>query len=68
LALPLQRLGQVFLQPEAPHQQYLAGEEGLVPATQDQKVAQERYNPGAGTLLDLLTATITMDYALGGSA
>lgn len=42
---------------EAAMKQYDVSQQGLRSATEDRKIAEERYNLGAGTLLDLLVAS-----------
>lgn len=41
---------------DAAMKQYDVSQKGLMSATEDRKIAEERYNLGAGTLLDLLIA------------
>lgn len=42
---------------DAAMKQYEVSQKGLISASEDRKIAEERYNLGAGTLLDLLVAS-----------
>ena len=46
-----------YLQLVAARAQYEASAKGLVSSTEDRRIAEERYNLGAGTILDLQTAS-----------